>query len=214
MKKLILIIVIAAIFLGYQYRSYEAQKADISNRLIRLHVIANSDSALDQSVKLKVRDAIIKAMDPKFEGKYDINRARELINDNLNNIQAIADNVLKENGMNYKAKVEFGRFDFPIKRYGSIVLPPGNYEALRVVLGNGNGKNWWCVMFPPLCFADISHGLTTPQTEDNLNQVLSDEQLSMIDENKDHEIVFKFKIYEVIEKTLDAFANSLKFALK
>ncbi|SHF13619.1 stage II sporulation protein R [Caldanaerobius fijiensis DSM 17918] len=215
MKKLLIIILaIVLIFLGFQYRSYEAQKADISNRLIRLHVIANSDSAVDQAVKLKVRDAIIKAMDSRFEGKYDIDKARKLISDNLSNIQAIAEKVLKESGMNYGAKVQFGRFNFPIKRYGSIVLPPGNYEALKVVLGDGQGKNWWCVMFPPLCFADITHGLTTVQTEDNLSQVLSADQLNMIDENKNHEVVFKFKIYEVIERTFNAFTKSLRFALK
>ncbi|WP_026487054.1 stage II sporulation protein R [Caldanaerobius polysaccharolyticus] len=215
MKKLALVLMLTIIVtIGFQYSSYRAEKADIANRLIRLHVIANSDSAVDQAVKLKVRDAIIKAMDPKFEGNYSLDKAKKTIESNLGYIERIANKVLKDNGMNYRAKVQFGRFDFPIKSYGPIVLPPGNYQALRVVLGNGKGKNWWCVMFPPLCFTDITHGLTSAQAEENLNKVLTKEQLNMIDEEKNHQVVFRFKIYEVIEQTINAFANSIRFALK
>ena len=113
--------------------------------LIRLHVIANSDSEYDQYVKLKVRDSVLavsNALSP------------EDIPYSLNFIEDAAKTALASHGSNPSAKVQFGKFDFPTKSYGNITLPAGEYTAVRVIIGNGEGQNWWCVMYPPLCFTD------------------------------------------------------------
>lgn len=203
MKKLIVIILItifAFLYIIQKPDNTYAMKEDISSKLIRFHVIANSDSIDDQSVKLKVRDAIMKTMNGKFVGINNRKDSEKMIKDSLPEIQKIADNILKQNGKNYSAKAIYGRFDFPTKYYGTITLPAGKYDALRVVLGNGDGKNWWCVMFPPLCFIDITHGLSSDETKDELKRYLSEDELDMIETKKPP---VKFKIVEVFKEYYD-----------
>lgn len=124
--------------------------------LIRLHVLANSDSAADQELKRKVRDEIIEAIAPEFLPSGDIDSARLTALNNLDRIELIASRVIKAEGMNYPVTAELGTFPFPTKHYGAFILPAGEYEAVRVVIGSGGGTNWWCVLFPPLCFVDMT----------------------------------------------------------
>ena len=118
--------------------------------IIRLHVIANSDSEADQSLKLKVRDEIIKYM----EGQDDLEECRKYIISHLDDIARKADNVIKAEGFDYGSTAELGVFYIPRKSYEDLTLPAGNYEALRIILGEGQGQNWWCVIFPNLCLID------------------------------------------------------------
>ncbi len=129
--------------------------------LIRLHVIANSDLAYDQELKLKVRDAIMRETAETFRAATTIEQARRLLAANLARIDGIARRTVAAAGYHYPVRTEFGSFPFPAKTYGAIVLPPGKYQALRVVIGEGQGKNWWCVLFPPLCFLNLDSGLAT-----------------------------------------------------
>jgi len=124
--------------------------------LIRLHVIANSDSQEDQALKHKVRDEIIRTVGPEFTGSCDIASARLIAQNNINRIQQIAQEVIKKEGKDYAVTVELGHYPFPTKHYGAFILPAGDYEAVRVVIGNGSGTNWWCILFPPLCFVDMT----------------------------------------------------------
>lgn len=125
--------------------------------IFRMHVIANSDSAADQAAKLAVRDAIL-----DYErGMGDVGSAGEVkarLMDDGKGLCAAIDKVLRERGMNYSAELHIGTYDFPDREYGGRLYPAGRYQALRVILGEGKGKNWWCVMFPPLCILEDENG--------------------------------------------------------
>ncbi len=128
---------------------------------IRLRILANSDGAGDQIVKRKVRDAVVEQMNgwvARLDQPQSLEEARRIIRDNLPAIEEQVGETLKESGKNYDYKVELGVVPFPTKMYGGAVYPAGDYEALRVTLGEGKGKNWWCVLFPPLCFIDAGSG--------------------------------------------------------
>lgn len=117
---------------------------------LRLHIIANSDSEEDQAVKLKVRDAVLDCVRTEFKASDREEAERELMLLG-GRLQETAEKVLSENGMDYGAQLVAGSFYFPDRSYGEGFYPAGEYHALRIVLGEGSGENWWCVMFPPLC---------------------------------------------------------------
>ena len=127
------------------------------DQLIRFHVIANSDSEQDQALKRAVRDAILKEVAPKLAISRSLDESRQILKKIRPEMEDIARTVVKDWGKDYLVHTEYGHFSFPTKSYGSLVLPAGDYEALRVVIGEGQGSNWWCVLFPPLCFIDIEH---------------------------------------------------------
>lgn len=139
------------------YNSNDALLAQTPNQLIRFHVIANSDSEEDQSLKRAVRDAILREISPKLAVSQSLEESRTIIKKVRPEMEDIGRSVVESWGKDYTVHTEFGQFGFPTKSYGSLVLPAGNYEALRVVIGKGQGSNWWCVLFPPLCFIDINH---------------------------------------------------------
>jgi len=169
----------------------------LSDSVIRLHVIANSDRDVDQQLKLAVRDAVIAEAGHIFADNSDIVVAREEINNNIENICAVAQRTVSEQGYDYNVKVSLGKSDFPTKTYGGVVLPAGTYEALKVVIGDGKGKNWWCVMFPPLCFVDA----TTAQIPDDSKQILrsslTESEYEMITANGELPVEVRFKVYEM-----------------
>lgn len=172
----------------------------ISNKLIRFHVLANSDSVEDQSLKLKVKDEVLKYLAPELEKCTTIEESRQLLKNNDDKIKAIAEKIIKENGYSYKVKSELSKENFPVKTYGPITLPQGNYEAYRILIGNAGGENWWCVMFPPLCFIDITKGeVAEEKTIEQMKEVLSEEELKYLD-NDSENIQFKFKIVEIYNK--------------
>jgi stage II sporulation protein R len=122
---------------------------------LRLHVIANSDSAADQRAKLLVRDAVLKATEAGILNCKNAGEAEEYISEHLGIIVATANDLLEKNGFNYKASATMGVSRFPEREYQGVDYPEGDYKALRVVLGDGKGQNWWCVMFPPLCLSEV-----------------------------------------------------------
>ncbi|MDP4159592.1 MAG: stage II sporulation protein R [Bacillota bacterium] len=131
--------------------------ASTPEQLIRFHVLANSDSDQDQALKRAVRDAILKEVSPKLAVSKSLNESRQILKKVCPEMEDIAHKVIKAWGKDYLVHTEYGHFSFPTKSYGTLVLPAGNYEAVRVVIGEGQGSNWWCVLFPPLCFIDIEH---------------------------------------------------------
>ncbi|MPN11638.1 hypothetical protein SDC9_158942 [bioreactor metagenome] len=154
--------------------------------MIRFHVLANSDSVEDQRVKIKVRDAIVSYLAPYLKDVSDADLARQIITERQDEMTDVARRVLVANGANYSVKTEVGIFDFPVKSYGDLTLPAGKYEAARVLLGKAEGKNWWCVLFPPLCFIDMTNAAALPRST-------SDEQIG----NQTTGIQFKWKIAEM-----------------
>lgn len=148
--------------------SWEGQKIDsaaaegrIPQESIRLRILANSDKAGDQVVKRRVRDAVIKQIDgwvTELDNPQSLDAARGVIREHMDEIEGLVGKTLASSGKRYSYKVELAVVPFPTKMYGSAVYPAGDYEALRVTLGEGKGKNWWCVLFPPLCFVDAGSG--------------------------------------------------------
>lgn len=127
-------------------------RANAGELPFRLHIVANSDSAADQALKLQVRDAVVEYLTPLLEGADDVAQAEEIVLSELANLELLAAGMCAD--MGYGCRGEVGVFDFPAKRYGRTMLPAGEYRALRLNLGAAEGHNWWCVIFPPLCFVD------------------------------------------------------------
>lgn len=185
---------------------------EINTKLIRFHVIANSDSDEDQKLKLKVRDEIIKYIAPKLKDSKSIEESRSILKDNDDEIIEIAKECIKKNGYGYNVTTTLGRENFPVKTYGNITLPQGNYEAYRVLIGKAGGQNWWCVMFPPLCFVDITKGqVAYNETEKQMKEVLTEDEYEKIENTKAAnasttpkkvEIKFKFKVVEMLDEAL------------
>ncbi|WDL99467.1 stage II sporulation protein R [Alicyclobacillus sp. ALC3] len=138
--------------------------APIPKQALRLRIIANSDSNADQSVKLKVRNAVVVQVAEYLRGAKNAQQARTIVEAHIPQIEALAKKVVRQNGFTYAVKTNVGMVPFPTKIYGNQVYPAGNYEALRIELGKAAGMNWWCVLFPPLCFIDIAEGDAVPNT--------------------------------------------------
>ena len=133
-----------------------------NDEFLRIHIRANSNLETDQNVKYEVKDAIVNYLAPLLVNAVDKRSAIEIVNQNLSNINNVADNVLKQNNFNYKTNSVIQKEVFPTRAYNNLTLPAGEYESLIVNLGTGLGNNWWCVVYPPLCFvnADNSKGVT------------------------------------------------------
>ncbi|MGN7399328.1 stage II sporulation protein R [Cytobacillus praedii] len=131
----------------------------IPNEAIRLRILANSDSESDQALKRLVRDAVNAEITKWVAELTSIEEARNLIRSRLPEIQKIAESVVEREQLSQSVTAEFGKVDFPTKLYGQFLYPAGEYEAILITLGDGNGANWWCVLFPPLCFLDFSNGV-------------------------------------------------------
>ncbi len=172
----------------------------IAKEIIRFHVIANSDTKEDQELKVKVKNKVIIKMQELLADSKDINTTRDVILDNINTIEAIASEVIKENGYNYSIKVSLTKWNFPIKQYGDMIFPAGEYEALRIEIGEANGKNWWCVMFPSLCFVDATHGVVDDKSKEQLKNILTDEEYNSITKSNNKPIKVRFKIVDKIMK--------------
>ena len=189
---------------------------EVKDSLIRFHVIANSDNEEDQNLKLKVKNKVIDYLYPYLNNSQSLDESRQIIKDRMQEVKKLAEEVIKDNNYEYDIQVELSRENFPDKSYGNITLPQGNYEAFRIIIGDGQGKNWWCVMFPPLCFVDESKAeVEYDKTEnkinskkDNLNlqiELNSDGNKSEgLDKQNDKDknennIQIKFKIVEILK---------------
>lgn len=204
-------------FVGFSKAYSDAIQTGLSQHLIRFHVIANSDSEEDQALKEDVRDAILAEMKDELNTATSIQETRQKLLDEKERIAGIAEAVVLRWGKEYPVEVSLTPAVFPTKKYGDVVLPAGEYEALRVIIGNGEGKNWWCVMFPPLCFVDITHGTVSEETKEELRNVLTEEEYDMVITAKSADIIpvkIKFKVVEWWQeqklKNYTVFANPLK----
>jgi len=136
-----------------------ADKRQLSQELIRLHVVANSDSAEDQSIKLQVRDVVIKSIQKDLQSVSDIKEARKYLQEKIPEIQKAADTVLEAAGFEERTTVTLCIEEFPVRAYETFTLPSGIYESLRIKIGKAVGKNWWCVVFPELCTQATTAGV-------------------------------------------------------
>ena len=197
---------------------------EVKDSLIRFHVIANSDTEEDQNLKLKIKNKVIDYLYPYLNSSQSLEESRKIIKNKMNDVKKLAEEEIKDDGYKYNVNVQLSRENFPDKSYGNITLPQGNYEAFRVIIGNGQGKNWWCVMFPPLCFVDESKAqVEYDKTEDRIKssqkkstlkeeikpcedneseKEIKSEDNKSDDEEKDKgkEIHIKFKVVEILKE--------------
>ena len=198
-KRLLVVFILFIIYILLSLFSYSnAVSSDIQNSVFRLHVIANSDSKEDQNLKYKVRDALIEYMNSISKDITSKENAINIAKKNKNDFYNIAKKVILDNGFHYDVNIEIGNFSFPTKTYGDISLPSGFYDALKVEIGEASGQNWWCVMFPSLCFVDVSEGIVPEESKENLESNLQEEEYNLISSDT-LEFKLKFKLIELFE---------------
>lgn len=162
---------------------FTGQCEGVSDRVLRLHILAASDSEADQALKLKVRDAILAQTGGSLDGIYNTNLAEETLESMLPTIEAIAAEVLCENGVDDSVHVELCDMYFETRTYETVTLPAGEYRALRVTIGEGKGHNWWCVVFPPMCLSSAC--------EQDVSDVLTDKQTDIVTNTSRYEVRLK-----------------------
>lgn len=182
---------ILLLLLGLQYGRNLRMQEDIAGKVLRFHVLANSDSREDQALKLAVRDAVGAEMAEVLAGAGDRETCEKIINANLNRIKATAERVVEEWGLDYEVEAALEEVDFPVKTYGDYTFPAGKYEALRVVIGEGEGHNWWCVMYPNMCFSGSVYEVVDEETEGKLREVLDEEEYETVLSSGDYEVRLK-----------------------
>ena len=152
----------------------------IAGKILRFHVLANSDSEADQNVKKQVRDAVGAYIEPYLLECENIEETRATVNDHMDEIIAVSKETLAANGFTYGASAELTHTDFPEKTYGDYTFPEGNYEALEITLGDGAGHNWWCVLYPSLCFTNATCAVVDEDGKKELKEALSAEEYEMV----------------------------------
>lgn len=175
-----------------------AVSTDISSSVFRLHVIANSDSDEDQNLKYIVRDSVLEYMNEIAEDATSKEEIITIINEHKDDFYNVAIRTIREQGYDYDVNINIGNFEFPTKTYGDISLPAGYYDALRIEIGEASGKNWWCVMFPPLCFVDVTSGVVDEDSKELMQENLTDEEYSIISDDST-EFKLKFKFIEMLQ---------------
>lgn len=168
---------------------------NIRQKLLRMHIIANSDSQQDQELKLKVRDAVLAAGREYFDGSVDVSQAEKVLKPKTEELTQAAKKVIEENGYDYDVEISIGKANFLTRKYDNgITLPAGEYEAVNVIIGEGKGHNWWCVMFPPMC-------LPAAENDVSIDDVLTDDELKIVKSDSKYEP--RFKIIEILEKIIE-----------
>lgn len=204
-SKWILAVLYSLIFLFLLFCFYaEKVNQDLSDSMIRLHIVANSNSETDQSLKYRVRDAIIEYMNERMDALESKESAKSYVNDHIGEIEDVANKVIATEGLKDQAKVSLGKFPFPTKRYENVILPAGFYDAVKVEIGRAEGENWWCVMFPPLCFVEDTKGEMEEAYMGVLKDELSEEEMDIIltsDSEAEIPVEIKFKIVEIFQES-------------
>ena len=201
LKYIFTLIILFSIYIFICAYSYvNAVSENLSNNVFRLHVIANSDSEEDQNLKYVVRDSLIDYMDKICANCSSKDDVIKIANIHIDDFKQIAENTIKKQGYSYYVSVEIGNFEFPTKTYGDVSFPAGYYDALRVKIGEAKGQNWWCVMFPPLCFVDVTTGIVPEESKQDLEANLSNEEYKIISDADSSDIKFKFKLIEFFKQ--------------
>lgn len=164
----------------------------ISAKVLRFHVIAKSDKEDDQRRKLLVRDAVGEWMNLKLVNAKDKSECERIIEENKEQIQAIAEQVLAQDGTPESVQVRLADVEFPDKLYGDYEFPAGTYRALQIIIGEGEGHNWWCVLYPNLCFSAEGYDVTGNGAKEELSKVLSPSEYEMLLKEHKYKLGFKY----------------------
>lgn len=174
----------------------KAEQSKLSGELIRLHVIANSDSGSDQAVKLRVRDSILEVLTPMLDDADNVEEAESIIKSALPQLCRVAETNLQRNGKYYSAKAEICRETYPTRSYDGFALPAGDYISLKIILGAGSGHNWWCVVFPPLCMASV-------EDKDTFSGLSEESEKLITVDGSEYRVKFRIvELYEEIKQSI------------
>lgn len=188
----ILFLVTANIFLN---QNAQGSQEAIAKELIRFHVRANSDTQEDQQLKMCVKEQVVAYMDELLKDSESVEQSSEIICKNLENIANLASETVHSKGYSYDVCAYMVKEYFPVRVYGDIALPAGEYTAFRIDIGKAEGKNWWCVLYPPLCFIDATYGVIPEDEAEEFNAILDE---SMLEEYK-----LEFKYLKFLNKYVD-----------
>lgn len=195
----LLLLIYTTVYMGWdKMQAVASIQEGIAEEIIRFHVIANSDSEEDQQLKLKVKETIVAELSKSLEKSKSIEESRNIIKENLSAIVDIAEAKILEEGYDYKVTAQLEPAYFPTKTYGDMTFPSGTYEALRVKIGKSEGKNWWCVMYPPLCFVDGTYSVVPDDSKDKLKHVLTEREYSELVTSGKVKVKPKLKIVEFL----------------
>lgn len=196
-----------AIFVGFlltaliSMTNFSGRCDGISDKILRFHILANSDSKEDQDLKLKVRDRILNYCSPYFKDNVvDKQAAEDVIKAHIDGIKSEAEDEIRINGYDYPVNIIFTDMYFGTRKYKNTTIPSGKYRAMRVIIGDGNGHNWWCVMFPPMC-------LPAAQEREELSGILDSNEMDVVDNECGYEV--KFKVLEIFNCIKDLISNML-----
>jgi len=183
MKKICVLagILISFVVTGIVVKAKQSQmQEELAEEVFRFHVLANSDSEEDQSLKMQVKEAVISYMKEEIPCSDSVETTKEWAKNHLDAIVNLAKAVITEEGYEYEVTAEVTTCDFPEKTYGDITFPPGEYEALRIEIGDAKGQNWWCVLYPNLCFIDAVHAVVPEKGKKDLKKVLEEDTYEMV----------------------------------
>lgn len=171
----------------------------IAQEIVRFHVLANSDTEEDQTLKLEVKTRIVEYCKDLLADAGTVQETKEILAENLEEIQKTAEAVIKEQGYTYPVSARLENCYFPMKSYGDCTFPAGNYDALRVCIGKAEGRNWWCVLYPNLCFVDCIHAVVPEKEKQELKHVLTEEEYESLFDWQEEEYQIKSGIWEIIK---------------
>lgn len=183
------------------YNMVKAEKMQqrVAKQVVRLHVLANSDSDRDQKLKLKVKQGIVEYLQGELSDVTSRDEALNRISELFPQLKRIAEGILLENGCTYSVEIRLEETDFPEKSYGDMTFPAGNYTALRVLIGNGEGKNWWCILFPSLCYVDESYSVVPKESKEKLENSLSRKDYEALLKDKDTKVEYHSFFWDLIK---------------
>lgn len=184
--------VVLLMALGMQYGKQCRLQQSIAEKVLRFHVLANSDSESDQALKLKVRDAVGAQMAEVLSDAESLAECEELVTANMDAIERTAERVIAQEGYTYTVDAFLQEVSFPVKTYGNYTFPAGEYEALELVIGEGEGHNWWCVMYPNMCFSGSVYEVVDEDAKHELRRVLSEEEYETVLSSGSYEVEFKY----------------------
>lgn len=214
-KRLLLLSVCLGVLIVLATRVYaDVLQRGIAERVVRFHVLANSDSAEDQALKLKVRDKVLSYMRRTMEQSGSKQETLTILEKNKEEIARQAAEVIKKEGYSYRVKVFLARDLFPYKEYGDVTFPAGQYDALRVEIGRGEGRNWWCVMFPPLCYTDEGEEAVTEESKAALRSILTKEEYAVVMANEEEAALAPQVKLKVVEWWQEKEADKSKYVTK
>ena len=189
------VIVTILLFTGMGCKKQYQLQQQLAEKVLRFHVLANSDSVEDQNLKLAVRDAVGGFMQEKTQNLNSKSACEKLVMEQIPEIETVAEQVIAESGYDYEVHAELTKCKFPTKTYGNYTFPKGTYDALKLTIGEGRGQNWWCVMYPNMCFENSMYEVVNEEAKENLRAVLDEDEYQAVLNSGSYEV--RFWLFEI-----------------